>query len=121
MHLKRRTIRTLATWALLAVFMSACRPDNLPVVILIVPFVLLFAALYASWNLLSAVRDRFYYKTGTFVPRRRLGIAISLSLVLLLVLQSLGQLTMKDVVTLAAIVILGYMYLARNRIGSIKP
>jgi hypothetical protein len=118
--MKRRIVQTIATWLLLLAFTSLLRPDKLPVVLLIVPFVLLFAALYSSWNLLFALKDRFYSKTGVVAPRKRLGIAICTCAVLLLVLQSLGQLTFKDVVTLSAIVVLGYMYIARARIDAAK-
>jgi hypothetical protein len=93
------------------------QPDKLPVVLLIVPFVLLFAALYSTWNLGIVVKGRLYDKTETIRPRRRLGAAICASIVLLVVLQSLGQLTVRDVATLFAILVLGYFFLARNRVG----
>lgn len=118
--MKQKILHTLRAWAILIAFMFLFRPEKLPVVVLIVPFVLLFVALYCSWNLFLMIQYRFYRKSETFVPKRRLGVAICISLVLLLVLQSLGQLTMKDVVTLVAIVILGYMYLARTRVGDVK-
>jgi len=120
MQLKKQFIRTAAAWIFLAAFMVLFRPDRLPVVVLIVPFILLFAGFYSTWVLLSSLRSRFITKTDVVVPRRRLGLALCLSVVLLIVLQSLGQLTLKDVITLLAIVFIGYLFLSRNRIDNAR-
>jgi hypothetical protein len=114
MALKQQATRTAATWGGLSLFMMLSRPDKLPVIGLIVPFVLLFLALYSSWRLLGLLKARYTTEVGELRGRPRLGTAICLSLVLLLVLQSLGQLTVKDVVTVGAIAVLGYLYLMRN-------
>jgi len=92
--------------------MGLSNPSGLPVVVLIVPFVLLFVALYTLWMLLGEVKVR-YFARGR--PRQRLGMAVCASVVLLIVLQSLGQLTLRDVLTVAAIITVGYLYLARMR------
>jgi len=61
------------------------------------------------------LRHRYFVKDGEWKPHRQLGMAVCGSLVLLLVLQSLGQLTVRDVVTLLAILSLGYVYVARSQ------
>lgn len=114
--MKRQILRTIASWGVLTLFMMLFQPDKLPVVVLIVPFVLLFMAFYSSWQLLYGFRGRYRAKKGLPPkPRKHLGLAVCLSATLLLVLQSLGQLTLKDVLTVVAIVVLGYVYLARSR------
>lgn len=100
--------------------MTLFRPDSLPVVVLIVPFVLIYAALYYLWGLVSVAAARLLAgvqgaRGAPDRPRSRLGMAVSASLVLLVVLQSLGQLTLRDVLTLAGIIALGYLYVARSR------
>jgi hypothetical protein len=120
MKLKHQLLRTISIWGVLASFMALFRPDKLPIVVLIAPFVLLFMALYASWGLVVSIRNRFFIKSNDFLPKRRLGIVLCLSSVLLIVLQSLGQLTFRDVITVFAIVMLGYLYFARNRSSSTK-
>ena len=113
MKLKQQILRTFAAWGALLLFMILFEPTKLPVVVLIVPFILLFSALYTLWNLVNMLRMRFFTKQ-TWQPSRRLGLSLCLSTVLLLVLQSLGQLTFRDVITVLAIVVLGYVYMARN-------
>ena len=120
MALKQQGTRAAAIWGGLTVFMMLSQPAKLPVIGLIVPFVLLFLALYSTWRLLGLLKVRYTTQGGELQGRPRLGLAICLSLVLLLVLQSLGQLTAKDVVTVGGIAVLGYLYLARNRAVAIK-
>jgi hypothetical protein len=110
MSLKQRLLRMLVAWASLGVFMGVSTPNKLPVVLLIVPFVLLFVACYSTWGLLLQVRTRYFARTK---PPRRLGVVVCMSVVLLLILQSLGQLTLRDIVTVAGIVLLGYLYAGR--------
>jgi hypothetical protein len=88
MNLKQQSIRTFTSWGALLVFMMLFQPTKLPVVALIVPFVLLFAAFYSLWNLVNLLRTRFFTKQ-TWQPSRRMGLTLCLTLVLLLVLQSL--------------------------------
>ncbi len=114
MNLKHQLLTTTLAWGGLLAFMTLFRPNSLPVVLLIVPFVLVYAALYSLWRLIGSLRSRYFL----FVTTRRynhLGMAVSGSLVLLLILQSLGQLTLRDIVTVVAIIALGYLYLARSR------
>lgn len=117
MKLKKRITNTGLVWMCLAVFMCATAPDKLPVVLLIVPFVLLFVGCYGLWGVLQEIRVRYFAGTRS---SRRLGVVICLSLVLLLVLQSLGQLALRDVITVIAIVFLGYLYVGRLTLGVAK-
>jgi hypothetical protein len=110
MKLNRRILRTALVWVFLVVFMMVTTPDRLPVVLLIVPFVLFFAACYESWELLQQIRTDYF---GHDRLPKRLGAVVCICAALLLVLQSLGQLTLRDVITLASIVFLGYLYAGR--------
>jgi len=96
-------------------FMTIFRPQTLPVIGLIVPFVLLFAALFSLWDLMMALWARYVSRESPANLHRYLGFVLCAGCVLLLVLQSLGQLTVRDVVTLVAVMILSYLYLVRNR------
>ena len=114
MKLKRHLGHTAASWGVLLAFMCTFRPAQLPVFALIVPFVLLFAALYSLWGLLEALRQHYSGEQAR-PPHRRFGAVVCASLVLLLVLQSLGQLLFRDVITLLGAVVLGYLYLTRSQ------
>lgn len=115
MNLKHQIAKTTLAWGGLLAFMTLFRPESLPVVVLIVPFVLIYLAFYNLWRLFGMLRHRYLAKDGEWKPHRKLGMAICGSAVLCLVLQSLGQLTLRDVVTVAAILFLGYVYLGRSR------
>jgi len=111
MNIKQYALRTGIAWLALIGFMILLAPDGLPVVLLIVPFVLLFVALYTTWNLCGMLRRP---DTTGGTSHKRLGMALCGTVVLLLVLQSLGQLTLRDIITVAIIVAVGYLYLRRN-------
>ena len=100
--------------------MMVFRPASLPVVGLIVPFVLLFVALYSTWRLFGHLRAHYLGREEETVAHKHLSTAICIGLVLVVVLQSLGQLSVRDVITLLAIVSLGYVYLGRSRFTVIK-
>lgn len=115
MFLKKQTIYTILAWGIFGLFLIFSNPNKLPVVVLIAPFLLMFIALYSSWILIRSVTSRFL--TGDR-PHRHLGLAVCVIMVLFLVLQSLGQLSLRDVVTIVAIVVVGYLYLGRTNLGS---
>jgi hypothetical protein len=115
MNIRPQLVRTVVAWIALGVFMVLLQPTSLPVVVLIVPFILLFVALYNLWILLSLARSRYIARAAAAQPHKQLGVMVCLCAVLLLVLQSLGQLTLRDAVTVAAILVIGYIYVRRSR------
>ena len=88
-------------------------PQSMPSFVLIIPFVLFFAILL----FISFVSLR---RNG-MARRSSWGIAAFMALLptLLLVFQSLGQLTSRDIITIFAFFVLAYFYLMRVR-GSVK-
>jgi hypothetical protein len=115
MGLRRQLLSTILLWVFLIILLGLTTPNRLPVVLLIAPFVLLFLACYSSWVLMQQTKDHFAGHSSR--SHRRLGLAVCTSVVLFLVLQSLGQLTLRDVITVAAIVFLGYVYIGRISVG----
>jgi hypothetical protein len=114
MKYKSQIIQTGIAWLLLFGFMMATRPSVLPVMLLIVPFVLLFWALTSTWRLVILLRARYMAQKPS-VAKNRFPTLVSVCLILLLILQSLGQLTLRDGVTVAALASLGYFYAVRVR------
>lgn len=84
-------------------------PQRLPSVLLIAPFVLLFVAIASGTPAMLGA----YGRAGQNATR--IGAAVAATPVLLLVLQSLGQLTIRDV--LAMLVLFGVTYFYTSRFG----
>lgn len=114
----QRTLKQMPELAFLGViimaagiFFSATDPATVPPVLFIVAFGLILAALFLLLRLLlrlTGLRQRLpavrYYgllAAGTILP------------VLLLALQSLGQLTVRDVLVLLFLFVAGYFYISR--------
>lgn len=94
-------------------FFMITAPKSVPSIMLIIGFVVL-AVLF--WNLLKIV----FITTGLQVhmpaKRRRAVLLIATSLpILLLILQSIGQLTLRDVLTIGGVCIIGAFYVGRVR------
>lgn len=82
-------------------------PAHLPSVMLFVPFLLLFMALWLGGSaLLNMLGMRRSMAT-------RLGLFLAALPTLMLVLQSIGQLTFRDVVTISALFGIAYFYMSR--------
>jgi hypothetical protein len=107
-------IKVITPWLLLLGFMMLSQPQKLPVLLLIVPFVLLFVALMSTWAVVVPALHRLLGKRG-YAGARRLRVTVCGSAVLLIILQSLGQLTLRDMITIGAIAVLGYLYVGRSR------
>ncbi len=89
----------------LGILLLATRPDQLPSIILILPFILLFLVFFLGIKLL--------FKGSS---RQMSGIMMLFAglLVMLLALQSLGQLTLRDIVMLTALFVILYFYIYRR-------
>jgi len=94
--------------ALLVIF-SSTRPDKMPSLMLIIPFLLMFLAL---WLILSVVIALISSRSPRKIARSAAFIA-GLP-ILLLVLQSIGQLTLRDVMIIIALFAVSYFYVART-------
>lgn len=114
MENKPHIIRAGIAWAVLLGFMLVSQPQKLPVILLVVPFVLLFVALMSTWVALVPIARRLVGKRG-YAGSPRLRVTVCGSVVLLMVMQSLGQLMVRDMLTILAIVTIGYLYLGRSR------
>jgi hypothetical protein len=91
---------------LLLIF-SVINPVTAPAFILILPFVLLTVLLFTSLSFL-------FYKKGLPVKRGRRIAALCTGLpMIILVLQSIGQLTMRDVISIGVVFLLSYFYISR--------
>jgi len=99
-------ITGISSIMLLLVLLST-DPKNLPPILLIVPFLLLFIALASAGAYMLGVMG-----VG---KRNRLKFSLMASAVpvVLLVLQSLGQLTLRDGLVILAFFAVAYMYIAR--------
>lgn len=115
MKLKQQFIKVAVSWGLLLAFMVCLRPDTLGVIVLIIPFILLFFALFSLWKLLAMIWVRYTGKEYGVPKGRRLGVTVCSCVVLFLVLQSLGQLTVRDILTVVALAGIGYLYTLRVR------
>ena len=104
-----RTILKLAGCCLflLAMLMFATDPRTVPSVVLILPFILVFGAVFLALLFvgvrqgLSRTRAARIAVFGAALPA------------LVLVLQSLGQLTLRDVLTILVLFCIAYLYMTR--------
>lgn len=97
----------LASMVGLLLLMIFTQPARLPAFILVAPFVLLSTAL-------ALIFVRIFRWQGMALAKSvRMGLIATLLPMLVLVLQSLGQLTMRDLCTILAIFAIAYFYLSR--------
>lgn len=103
--------RVVGLYFLLFLWLSLTDPRKLPIVFLLVPFILLFAAIYLTVNL---ILRRFTPRMS--VGKRRLAAACVSGLPsFLLLLSSVNQLTWRDVALVAFLSIFLLFYASRAR------
>lgn len=98
-----------ASSTILLFFLFTTDPRSIPSVLLVVPFVLLFIVIA------SAIPLVFGMQQLAKVKMTKVGVTVATVSVLLLGLQSLGQLTARDV--LAVTVLFGIAYFYASRMG----
>jgi hypothetical protein len=105
----KRVVKVIGIASLsLATILTTTQPARLPSIVLIVPFVLMFAILALTIAMLIAWRHRV-------MPFKaiRAGCMAALLPILLIVLQSVGQLTFRDGLTLVALFVITYFYMSK--------
>lgn len=114
-----RVAKVLAAWICTVLLLIATNPSKLPSALLIVPFLLLFIAIYLTVKeILHLMRGGDQNKiVGMKASRPRLIAALIAAFpVLLLVLQSIGQLTAWDILTVVALFIVAYFYIIKTSV-----
>ena len=109
---KLLTLFAAATAATIALF-AATNPERLPVAVFIGFFILFYGICYSLFALLGILLKKLDIIAWT--PRRivRTALAVACLPVFLVVLQSIGQLTVKDVLLVLGLFVLLYLYFGR--------
>ncbi len=98
--LRSKAMIPLVSWLLLVACLVLTDPLRLPLAALLVPFGLFFVAVRSSLRLLL---DQLY-KRGSPAKLRLVSTTISVILVFILVLQSLGQLSWQDILLTVSLI-----------------
>ncbi len=110
----KKLIILVLVWVSLLLWLSLTDPRKLPIVLLMVPFVLLFAAIFLT---VSLVISRFIPKVSS-VKRRTVASSVAGLPCFLLVLSSVNQLTWRDVALIAFLSIFLLFYASRARFSN---
>ena len=96
----------------LAIMFLTISPNNVPSFLLVIPFILLFTLLLSGIFYLLELRGVNSKKSLKIAS-----LCASLP-ILLLVLQSIGQLTIRDVLTVLLLFAISYFYISRTAVSS---
>ena len=102
---KKRLIILLGIYLVVLVFFISVNPEKLPLILLLLPFLLIFLVMYLS---LIFVLDTFFKIKSQ--PKRLIAFSVSIMPVLLLIIQSITQLTLRDVLLSISIVVIVVWY-----------
>lgn len=114
---KGRILLLAATlWLVLVAFLLGTNPSRLPVSFVVTPYALFAAAAWVTWDAFCA--QIFADRTrGRSV--RRFGHVMALAATVCLALQSIGQLSYRDVAVVVLVCSLGFFYMHRMA-GSVR-
>lgn len=101
------------SWVLLAIFVTVSHPAGLPTAALIIPFIMVYAAVLYSTQWFVEYWNRSKL-SGVTKARRRIPPIVASVTVLVIALQSIGQLTVRDASVVFLVFALSYFYLNRN-------
>lgn len=110
--IKKTILHALLSWTGLALFLLVTKPTSMPLIFLIIPFCLLYAAIFLTTKVIIAYNTRSRPLRSPLVGH--LPLVIASMAVLVIALQSVGQLSIRDVVALGLLILVGYFYVHRN-------
>ncbi len=110
--MKRNLYITSGCFLTLLILFFGIDPNKVPSFVLVLPFILLFALLLCGIMYILESRG-----VGS-AKRLRMGVLCASLPILVLVLQSIGQLTVKDVLTVLLLFVISYFYISRATVSS---
>ena len=111
--MKSNIYKLIAAWVLLLGWLSFTNPTHLSVFAIFIVFSLVYVALYNSVNVLCLLL--FIPSKGSMKRAKSVATVAATLGVITAALQSIGQLSGKDIIVASAVVILGYFYLRRTQ------
>jgi hypothetical protein len=112
MKKRHMLLKTALWWAAFTMTLVLVSPAKLPLLLLVVPFVLFFFATRSTFLLLG---EYVSTRGNGSESLRKVGSILATISVGMLALSSIGQLTLRDVLTIVLLILLGYFYIARNQ------
>ena len=111
--LSRDFVVACSAWFGILLFILVTNPTKIPVSFVVVPFAFLLLALWTSWSVVCDLlwgtrRDGQLERTI-----RHLGHMLSVATTICLALQSIGQLSIRDILAVLFVCILGFFYVHR--------
>jgi membrane-associated HD superfamily phosphohydrolase len=107
-HTRRKLIRLGILFVLDALFFSLVNPNNTYAIVIVAGYILLIITLYVLIDFLLAVSERIIpFSAHT---KRRMAVATTLVLALLIAMQSIGQLTVRDILAVIPLVVVLSLY-----------
>lgn len=112
------TAKRLITFIMLALtgcllLFSTTSPDNVPSAAFIGVFIMIYGILYSLFTLVGLMLRHFGVIEWSSNRVRQTALAVAGYPVFLVVLQSIGQLTVRDVILVTGFSILAYLYVSR--------
>jgi len=110
--MKRKLHTAIGCFVALLALLLGIDPNNVPSFVLVLPFILLFTLLLTG--------IAYFLERQGLDGKKSLKIAVLCASlpILLLVLQSIGQLTVRDVLTVGLLFIVSYFYVSRTATSS---
>ena len=109
--------KPLVFWGLLLLLMTLTRPSQLPVLFLIVPYALLWGALFYTTTMILERMMAAPGKVARSTRIRHIAVINATGGLCFVALQSIGQLTPRDVIVVSLLIVIGYFYFNRNHKG----
>jgi|GEM_PF-6321670 hypothetical protein len=117
MSIQKEATKAALIWGVLLALTLSTQPADMPVYALFIPFVVIGFGTYSLWKLIVGVYTRTGKKQIDLSRRQRAaGIAISMLAVVILGLQSIGEMAPRDILTVTLLALGAYFYFARNLI-----
>ena len=113
MSIKNNNLILLASLFVFLSIIFLTSPNTMPVYFFMVPFICIFLILLSTSNIIS--KKLFSSSNALIFKRRKLIIlAFSFIMTMLIALQSIGQLTGRDLITVAVLVLISIFYINRS-------
>lgn len=114
MNIRKRGLVILLIIIALAGFLSLTNPQDLPVGLLLVPFILFGALIYLS---VGSLMELFRFAEGNAAKQGAVSLLFAILFTNFAVLQSIGRITMQDILLAMGITVIVVIYLAKFQLS----